>query len=222
MFARVNYWRNNRLYSVFQSDRIPEEDHPAQTYFYAPITSSHKKKVFLKRPVVITTPSTPSPSTIQPPFFLENNRKPNTNYLDFVHQDHTTRSSSTESSASSTSTLRHVDTFSATPVVIPPKSFYRRRQVSFKHKCTYIYINIYIPCLRVCIQTSLVHTYFSSLGFLLLLFYMCLSSNTVSFCLLKPPRSLIIVLLLRLSRGLSQTISTVLVFFFPHDDYVGF
>ncbi|CAF4335374.1 unnamed protein product, partial [Adineta steineri] len=51
----------------------------------------------------------------------------NSNYFDIVYHDQSTRSSSTESSASSTSTLMHVDNFSATPVVIPTKFFYRRR-----------------------------------------------------------------------------------------------
>ena len=89
------------------------------------MTSTHKKKINHQRSVVVDVPP-PSPPS-QPPFVLEDNLKrnleKNSNYFNFV----STRSSSTESSASSTSTLMHVDTLSSTPVVIPTKFFYRRR-----------------------------------------------------------------------------------------------
>jgi hypothetical protein len=98
------------------------------------MTISHKKKVFHKTPIIITTPPpTPGFSSIQPPFILENNRprhlqqQKDPNYVDIVYNDPSTGSSSTESSASSITTLRHVDSFSSDPVVIPPKFFYRRR-----------------------------------------------------------------------------------------------
>lgn len=151
----------------FQSPPIHEEHHHTQNYFYAPIISSHKKKVFHKRPVILTPPSS-TYSSSPPPFILENNRNRNSNYLDFINHDQATRSSSTESSTSSTSTLRHVDTFPSTPVVIPTKFFYRRRQVSFK--------NVYIIC--VCVsRLALYIRSFSLPGF----FYMCLSSKLFLF-----------------------------------------
>ncbi|CAF4164658.1 unnamed protein product [Rotaria magnacalcarata] len=91
-----------------------------QNYFYAPIISTHKKKVFHKIPVMISSPSDSS-------FVLGNNHNGNIRYVDTVYYDQTNSSSSTESSTSSTSTLRHVDSYSSAPVVVPTKFFYRRR-----------------------------------------------------------------------------------------------
>ncbi|CAM4801967.1 unnamed protein product [Rotaria magnacalcarata] len=104
----------------YPSRLIHNEHNQMQNYFYAPIISTHKKKVFHKIPVMISSPSDSS-------FVLGNNHNGNIRYVDTVYYDQTNSSSSTESSTSSTSTLRHVDSYSSAPVVVPTKFFYRRR-----------------------------------------------------------------------------------------------
>ena len=84
------------------------------------MTISHRKKTTYRQ-------SMPAP----PPFLLDTNlnRSPTeyTQYFDHVYQHANTRSSSTESSASSTSTVRHVDPLSPNPVIPPKQYLYRRR-----------------------------------------------------------------------------------------------
>ncbi|CAF1391366.1 unnamed protein product [Rotaria sordida] len=91
-------------YVPYPSQSIPNEHNHTQNYFYAPMTTTHKKKVFYKKPVTISAP-------IDSSFIVENNFNPNLYYIDNVYHDQGTRSSSTESSTSSTSTLRHVDCY---------------------------------------------------------------------------------------------------------------
>lgn len=160
LFLNKNQFYNFSFY-LFQSRYIHEEENYTQNYFYAPIISSHKKKVFHKRPVIITPPCPVAYPTYEPPFILEKKRNRNPNHLDVVYHNQTARSSSTDSSASSTTTVKPVDTFSSTPVVIPTKFFYRRRQVSFKNVHIYI-MCVYLgqPCIYVFFFLSLV--FFSS------------------------------------------------------------
>ncbi|CAF2768927.1 unnamed protein product [Rotaria sp. Silwood2] len=104
----------------YPSRTIHDEHNHTQNYFYAPMTTTHKKKVFHTKPVTITAPTDSS-------FIVGNNFNQNSCYINNVYYEQSTRSSSTESSTSSTSTLTHVDKYSSTPVVIPTKFFYRRR-----------------------------------------------------------------------------------------------
>ncbi|CAF4368126.1 unnamed protein product, partial [Adineta steineri] len=70
-----------------------EHDH-AQNYLYTPMTTTTpKRKVFHQK--LSYQPPSPTNSSSQPPFILENNTnrnsKQNSNYFDIVYHDQSTR-----------------------------------------------------------------------------------------------------------------------------------
>ncbi|CAM4746782.1 unnamed protein product [Rotaria magnacalcarata] len=99
------------------SRRNPQD----QNYFYAPMISSHRKKLIRQKSLNVP----PSPrSLLQSTFIWENNlTRNNPSY----HHNSLTRSLSTESPDDSTSPLDTVDSHPSSPTFVSTKFFYRRR-----------------------------------------------------------------------------------------------